>query len=209
MKIHELMSRKKELDESEAQFLNEKKIFDTRIEEFSQWRYKLEQLEMEIEKRRQELNRQDQVFFKEMQPLSLETQLVEQENNDRDAPDTPDYHQILDKIPQSAVIVQRGILKQINTSFAELIGYPVHEIMEKNFFDFIADEGLAEIEKYYLHRLKGVSITSYKTVISTKENDKVYVEVSVKPTSYNGEKAEIAIITGLETKKQGEQKKID
>lgn len=201
MKTRELENRKKELDTFEAQFQNEKKIFDTRIEEFNHWRDKLEQLEMEIEKRRQELMKQDQIFFEETQPVSLETQSVESEIVDSTVPETPDYHQILDKIPQSAAIVQRGILKQVNTSFAELIGYSMHEIMEKNFFDFVAVEGLAEIEKYYLNRLKGESITSYKTVFSTKENEKVFVEVTVKPTIYNGEKAEIAIITGLETQK--------
>jgi PAS domain S-box-containing protein len=201
MKIRELENRKKELDTFEAQFQNEKKIFDTRIEEFNHWRDKLEHLEMEIEKRRQELMKQDQIFFKETQPVSLEKQSVEPEIVDSTVPATPDYHQILDKIPQSAAIVQRGILKQVNTSFAELIGYSMHEIMEKNFFDFVAVEGLAEIEKYYLNRLKGESITSYKTIFSTKENEKVLVEVTVKPTIYNGEKAEIAIITGLETQK--------
>jgi PAS domain S-box-containing protein len=206
MKIHELENRKKELETAEAQFLNEKKIFDTRIQEFSNWRDKLEQLEMEIEKRRQELMKQDQLFITETPPVPLEDHPVQPEGVESSSSEMPEYYQSLDNIPQSAAIVQRGILKQINTSFAELIGYPMQEIMERNFFDFIAVEGLAEIERYYLHRLKGESITSYKTVFSTKENQKVFVEVTVKPTIYNGEKAEIAIITGLDSKKHEEQK---
>jgi len=197
MKIHQLECRKKELDDFEAQLLKERKTFNARIEEFCQWRDKLEQLEMEIEKRRQELMKEDLVFLGQTSPGSHEVVPVEPEIVEIAVSEKPDYHQILDKIPQSAVIVQRGILKQINTSFAEMIGYPMQEIVEKNFFDFIATEGLAEVERYYLNRLKGEGATAYKTVFSTKENEKVFVEVSVKPTIYNGKKGEIIIITNL------------
>jgi hypothetical protein len=63
--------------------------------------------------------------------------------------------------------------------------------------DLIAQDGLADIEKYYLERLKGEDITVYRTVFSTKDNNKIAVEVNIKQTLYNGEKAEIAIITNL------------
>lgn len=201
-KIQECDHRQKDLEAFEAQLLQEKKIFDSRIEEFLQWRDKLEQLEMEIEKRRQELLTQDMVMVGQDSPISPEVITHESKVIDVVASESPNFQQILDGIPQSAAIVQRGILKQINTTFAELIGYPVNEIVEKNFFDFIAVDGLAGVEKYYLNRLKGESISSYTTVFSTKENEKVFVEVTVKPTIYNGEKAEIAIMTILESQKQ-------
>jgi hypothetical protein len=73
------------------------------------------------------------------------------------------------------------------------------EIVEKSYFDFIALEGLADVEKYYLDRLKGDSVSVYRTVFSTKDDIKIPVEVSIKQTIYNGEKAEIAIITCLES----------
>lgn len=201
-KIQECEHRQKDLEAFEAQLIQEKKIFDSRIEEFCQWRDKLEQLEMEIEKRRQELLKQDVVMVRQDSPISPGVITDESKVTNVVALESPDFQQILDGIPQSAAIVQRGILKQINTTFAELIGYPVNEIVEKNFFDFIADDGLEGVEKYYLNRLKGESISSYTTVFSTKQNEKVIVEVTVKPTIYNGEKAEIAIMTLLESQKQ-------
>lgn len=201
-KIQECDHRQKDLEAFEVQLIQEKKIFDSRIEEFCQWRDKLEQLEMEIEKRRQELLKQDVVMVMQDSPISPEVITDESKVIDVVASESPNFQQILDGIPQSAAIVQRGILKQINTTFAELIGYPVNEIVEKNFFDFIAVDGLAGVEKYYLNRLKGESTSSYTTVFSTKENEKVFVEVTVKPTIYNGEKAEIAIMTILELQKQ-------
>jgi PAS domain S-box-containing protein len=101
-------------------------------------------------------------------------------------------------VPQSAVIVQRSILKQINSSFAELIGFETDEILNKSLFDFIAPEGLADIEKYYLSRLKGRDISKYETIFRDKNNKKILVEVNLKPTTYNGEKAEIAVIAEME-----------
>jgi hypothetical protein len=70
--------------------------------------------------------------------------------------------------------------------------------VEKSFFDFIALDGFADVEKYYLDRLKGESVSTYKTVFSTKDNNKIPVEVNIRQIMYNGEKAEIAIITCLE-----------
>lgn len=201
-KNQECDRRQKELEAFEAQLLQEKKIFDSRIEEFRQWRDKLEQLEIEIEKRRQELLEQDLIMIKQDPPVSPEIITDESKVTDVVASEAPNFQQILDDIPQSAAIVQRGILKQINTTFAELIGYPVNEIVEKNFFDFIADDGLEGVEKYYLNRLKGENTSSYTTVFSTKQNEKVSVEVTVKTTIYNGEKAEIAVMTILESQKQ-------
>jgi PAS domain S-box-containing protein len=206
LKIHQIDYRKKELDNFEAQLLKERKTFNARVEEFCQWRDKLEQLEMEIEKRRQELMKQDFNFLKRTLLGSQGEISIEPEITEVAIAETPDYHPVLDKIPQSAAIVQRGILKQINNSFAEMIGYPLHEIVDKNFFDFVAIEGLVEVERYYLNRLKGENVTAYKTVFSTKENEKVFVEVSIKPTIYKGEKAEIAIITNLEKQEHHEPK---
>jgi len=114
--------------------------------------------------------------------------------------ETIEHHNVLDKTVQCAAIIQRGILKQINDSFAELIGFETDEIMNKSLFDFIAPEGLADLEKYYLNRLKGSDSYTYGTVFSTKDNGKILVEVSIKPTTYEGKKAEIAIIKELENK---------
>jgi len=190
--------RTSQLDAFEAQLMKERKTFNARVEEFSRWREKLELLESAIEKRRQELMKEEDVLLERapattQEPISTKPEIVKST-----VPATSNYHELLDKIPQSAAIVQRGILKQINSSFVSLLGYAMDEIVEKSFFDFIALEGLADVEKYYLDRLKGENVFAYKTVFSTKDNNKISVEVSIKQTIYNGEKAEIAIITCLD-----------
>jgi len=190
--------RTNQLDAFEAQLMKERKTFNARVEEFSRWREKLELLESAIEKRRQELMKQEDVLLERtpattQEPISTRPEIVKST-----VPVTSNYHELFDKIPQSAAIVQRGILKQINSSFVSLLGYAMDEVVEKSFFDFIALEGLAGVEKYYLDRLKGENVSAYKTVFSTKDNNKISVEISIKQTIYNGEKAEIAIITCLD-----------
>jgi PAS domain S-box-containing protein len=194
LKKQQVEVRTNQLEAFEAQFMNERKTFDARVDEFSRWREKLELLESAIEKRRQELIKQENIFLERTPVMTQELISKKPELVKSSEPVTSNYHELLDKIPQSAAIVQRGILKQINSSFVSMLGYPMDEVVEKSFFDFIALEGLADVEKYYLDRLKGENVTAYKTVFSTKDNNKISVEISIKQTIYNGEKAEIAII---------------
>ena len=200
LKTQRVELRMKELESFETRLMNEKDIFHARVEEFSRWQEKLMALESEIEKRRQELMKQENFVLEKrtshpVYPRTDPTSSELQQSTESELSSCTD--ETLDKIPQSAAIIQRGILKQINTPFLELLGYTMDEIVEKSYFDFIALEGLADVEKYYLGRLKGDSVSVYRTVFSTKENTKIPVEVSIKQTIYNREKAEIAIITCL------------
>jgi PAS domain S-box-containing protein len=193
--------RLKQLESFESRLMKEKDLLHTRVQEFSKWQEKLMTLESEIEKRRQEIMKQENLLLEKRSHPSSFQPLASRKDTKRDVetglPACDD--ETLEKIPQSAAIIQRGILKQINTAFLELLGYPPEEIVEKSYFDFIALEGLADVEKYYLERLKGDSISVYRTVFSAKDNRKIPVEVSIKQTIYNGEKAEIAIVTSLNT----------
>ena len=202
LKKQQVELRIKELEAFEAQLMKEQDIFNARVEEFSRWRDKLMLLESAIETRRQELMKQEDFVLVERtkSPETQETLVPEPASQKRTGPAIPHYDdETLDKIPESAAIIQRGILKQINSPFLELVGYTTDDIVEKSFFDFIALEGLADVEKYYLDRLKGDSVTVYKTVFSTKDDKKIPVKVNIRQTIYNGEKAEIVIITCLGT----------
>ncbi|UCF12601.1 MAG: PAS domain S-box protein [Thermoplasmatales archaeon] len=204
-----LVEHQKELDLLEAQLLKDKKNLDKRLAELSNWKEKLLNLESEIEKRRTDLIEQEAAFRENLisftdnklnsdfNPLSTKDSPTTEENIVKD-----DHHDIFDKIPECAVIVQRGILKQVNHPFVELLGYDINEVIGKSLFDFFTPDSCLEIEKYYLDRLKGVSSSGYKAVFLTKDNNKLAVEVSTRPTIFNGEKAEIAVFNkGASTKK--------
>lgn len=194
----QLDARSRQLDAMQSRLLKDQHMVATRVEEFSKWRQKLEQLEVAIESRRQELIRQEAMVLQKSSPLKTQ-RLVQSESDPLNTSPVkvPQNDETLDKIPTSAAIIQRGVLKQTNSLFLDLLGYTMEEILDKSFFDFIALEGLADVEKYYLDRLKGDNVSMYKTIFMTKDNTRVSAEVNIKQTIYNGEKAEIAIISPM------------
>ena len=199
----ELEKKESEIKKIQKKVLMDRKNLDKKIAKFSDWKEKLICLESEIEKRRKNLVEQEEAFrdyfvSKDETPLEL---LDEKQIDVKSS----GHHDILDKIPESAVVIQRGILKQINSNFASMMGFSPEELIDRSLFDFIAPEGLNDIENYYLSRLKGTSPDSYITTFLTKENNTLQVQVNIKPTIFNGEKAEIAIINNLQNNEEEKQ----
>ena len=189
-----------------TQLVKERKYYDTRIEEIFKQSEKLEKLEWEIERRREALVNQE-IMFRDRVLYAKESFSIAADSKakgdglvfDKDSMgETNSLHEILEKIPRSIAIVQRGIVKQINQSFAMLLGYEVDEIIDKNLFDFVAPDGIADIKKYYVDRLKGSNVSTYETVFLTKDNNKIVVEVNINPTTYNNKKADIFVFNALE-----------
>jgi len=173
----------------------------TRLEEIERKVKKLSKLEEEIEKRRRNLVEKEKSFREQLVSSthresyrSLFTgtsdKTIYSDEKDKEG---KEYCKILDEISECAAIIQRGTLKQINSSFAELIGYKIEEIVERSLLDFVVPEGLTGIKKHHLDKLRGASRSSYETVFLTKENNKVTVEISTKLTSFNGKKAEFSV----------------
>jgi PAS domain S-box-containing protein len=192
--IKELEEKRILLEERETQLINEKRNIMEQRNEFYKWREKLELLENELYKREEELkNKEEEVLNKDTSTESIK------ETSPRPQPtvttkDIVNNEDFLNTISESAVVLKRGILKQINEPFLKLLGYDNNEIIEKSIFNFIAPEGFQGAESYYLSRIKGENITTYETIFLTKNSDKITVEISNRPTTFNGEKAEIAII---------------
>jgi PAS domain S-box-containing protein len=99
-------------------------------------------------------------------------------------------HLIIDERNGIVAVVQRGIFKEISNSFADFLGYERTELLQKNFFVFIAPHGFEDARKYYLNRLKGVTANSFRTVLLTKAQTELLVEITVTPTIYKGDQAE-------------------
>jgi PAS domain S-box-containing protein len=196
-KVQELDEREKLLNSLESKLVNEKREFNDKISELRVWREKLQSLEDDIENRERELLNRESLLAKHPSDLS-DTTVLEGKKTVQEVEEYPDLFDIQD----SAVVIQRGILKQVNNHFADLIGYAVDEIVEKSLFDFIVPEGFFEVEKFYLNRLTGEDVSVYETVLLSKDNSKVYVEISTKPTFFKGEKAELAVVKKIEKKKQ-------
>lgn len=192
--MQQLDERERLLNKREADITNDKKSINERRNTFIKWREQLEMLETEIAARWKEVIREEKL-------LEERISAIQEASTGEIAVSDVDRSDLIDKLEECAVVVQRGVLKQVNDSFAVLLGYDVEEIKDKSLFDFILPEGLSGIEEYYFNRLKGENVSYFKTVFLTKDNEKISVEVNTKPTFIDGEKAEIAIF-----KKQEEEK---
>lgn len=200
--MRELEDKRTLLDEREAQLINEKRSINERRKEFVTWREKLELLEDEIKKREDGLSNKEkelkQAIFsgsdRPLQPNSIVT-----------TEDIVDYPDFINNISESAIIIQRGIFKQVNEPFMKLIGYTSEELIDKSVFDFVAPEGFQGVGSYYLNRIKGENVSKYETVLLTKDDYKLVVELSNRPTMFNGQKAEIAIVREIKKEKINEK----
>jgi PAS domain S-box-containing protein len=194
--MKELNEREEYLNDLEENLKNDKNKINEQANEFKKWRKKLESLEVEIENRKNDILSKEEFIKDEIESTKDLTVDVKVEEK------VVTYHDLLDKIPDSAIVIHRGILKQVNDSFADLIGYNVDEILNKSLFDFIIPEELTDVKDYYINRLMGVDVSTFETTLLTKENDKVSVEINTKPTDFNGKKAEIAVIKKIKSKKE-------
>lgn len=103
-------------------------------------------------------------------------------------------HLVIDELNDIAAVVQRGIFKEVSNSFAGFLGYERTELLQKNFFIFIAPRGYDDARKYYLNRLKGITSNSFRTILLTKANTEMLVEITVTSTIYKGDSAEFLSI---------------
>jgi PAS domain S-box-containing protein len=186
--MQELDEREKRLNRLEKRLENEKQTVNERKNEFIRWREKLEELESNIESRIKWVENKE----KALEKISLEPASTHDLKIKVDSLEESDKIMI-NELDDCAAIIQRGVLKQVNSSFASLIGYKSDEIVDKSIFDFIDSSGLSGIEQYYFNRLKGDDVSGFETVILTTDNVKINVEVDTKPTFFNGEKAEIVV----------------
>ncbi len=103
-------------------------------------------------------------------------------------------HLIIDEMDHIVAVVQRGIFRDISRAFADFLGYERTELLQKNFFIFIAPSGFDDARRYYLNRLKGLATNSFRTVLLTKSHTEVPVEITMAPTVYKGDSAEFISI---------------
>lgn len=107
-------------------------------------------------------------------------------------------HLVVDEMNKVVAVIQRGVFKEISNSFAGFLGYERTELLQKNFFVFVAPRGFEDARKYYLNRLKGVSSNSFRTILLTKEKAEILVEITVTPTIYKGDLAEFLCVTRVQ-----------
>ena len=172
----------------------------TMLEDLERKTVRIEKLENDIEERRRNLVNPEKMFINRVIPYieSKEKIQIDEKNLVRNIPredkiilkEKIENHLIIDEINDIVAVVQRGIFKEISNSFADFLGYERTELLQKNFFVFIAPRGFEDARKYYLNRLKGVTSNSFRTVLLNKAHTELLVEITMTPTIYKGDSAE-------------------
>ncbi len=176
------------------------------IEKLEEKTKKIDQLVKEIEERRKRLV-EDEILFRKYLIYNLDrrnnVKSIDFNNNlTFKTKEEINYQKtMLDDFIGCAAILKRGILKQVNSSFAELLGYNIEDLINKSLFDFVSPEGFSGIKKYYFDRLKGKSNSSFETIFKTKNDNKLPVEVTIKPKYFNSDRFEIAVVRSLKSVK--------
>ncbi len=180
------------------------------LEDLERKTLRIEKLENNIEERRRNLVDQEKMLTYDV--TSYLKLMERMENKSKDiTTEVPSVDKIfiegkvvdrlvIEKTTECAAIIQKGVLKEINHSFANFLGYEINEIINKNLFVFFTPEGLEAVKKYCLSRLRGVASNSYKTVFVTKNYGEIPVEITVKPTIYKGEAGEFLVIKEIKNK---------
>ena len=101
---------------------------------------------------------------------------------------------MLDDFLGSAIIVKRGVLKQVSQQFVELLGYDSNTLLERNLVELIAPECTLDFEKDFSNYLSKTSVTSFKTALSTKYNKKIHVEFIIKPSIYDKKTVDLILV---------------
>jgi PAS domain S-box-containing protein len=194
----ELDQREKHLNKLEVKLEKDKQKITEQKKDLIKWRKKLEKLESEIESRIKWVENKEKAIenyiAKNAEENSVKSKLSDEILEEYQSG-------TINKIDDCAAVVQRGVLKEVNSTLVELLGYKVSEIVEKSIFDFITPEGFSGIEKYYFKRLKGENVSVYDTILLTKDNVEVSIKVNTKPTIFNGEKAELIVFKKLNIQK--------
>jgi PAS domain-containing protein len=126
-------------------------------------------------------------------------QSINQELPESQSLEPDQYDTLLKSVPESAVIVSRGIVKGVNHLFIDLIGKPAVDIIDHNFIDFIAPEGLQKYKLHCLQRLGGESSISFPIVLKTKKNEKMTKQVKINKIYPNDEEIEMLIFQEIAT----------
>ncbi|MBU0497437.1 MAG: PAS domain S-box protein [Candidatus Thermoplasmatota archaeon] len=192
LQLHNIEQKAFELNEKEKQLNIQSTNIEKKISDLKLWKEKLVELELEIQKR------EDQLLDNEWNQQSeisehLKTKTLGSTSNIS----SPLFIQInqeqLYDQNNCAAVLQRGIFKDINPKLTEILGFSYQDLVEKSFYDLIAPEGLADIEQFHLNRLKGKTESTYSTIVFDKDNNKIVVEIEMTPILYNQQKAELAI----------------
>jgi len=117
------------------------------------------------------------------------------------------YSKLVESSQDGIVIHQDGIIKYINSSGLEVLGYSEDELIEHNMLDFIAPDFKALVAQRAMDRAAGKDLPNvYEMELIRKDGSYLPVEVSVNMTDYMGVPSTLAFVRDITERKIAEEK---
>ena len=117
------------------------------------------------------------------------------------------YRTLVERANDAIAIVQDGVLKYVNPRFAELSGYSPEELLDIPFVRFVHVEDIGIVEENYRLRIAGgKNPGTYEARLLHKDGRTVYVEISGNWISFQGKRADYAVIHDISERKRMQQK---
>jgi PAS domain S-box-containing protein len=109
-------------------------------------------------------------------------------------------------IPAGILLVQQGIIVDINRGSLEHLGYSPEEVIGRSFLDFVHPELKKDMKDLHNKRISGKRVPSqYETDLVTKDGERIPCEARVKRIRFNGRRAFLVNVTLLEKRKKRER----
>ena len=116
------------------------------------------------------------------------------------------YRNLVERANDGIAIIQDSIIKYVNPGLAQMLGYSVDELTNKEFSKFVVPEELPNVAKRYEQRMKGEKIIPvYETKAYNKKGSIVDVELNAGLIHYDGRPADLVIVRDIVERKRAEE----
>ena len=116
---------------------------------------------------------------------------------------------LLEKVPGGLVLIQEGRVALINANALGQLGYSEEEALGRDFLDFVHPDVVEQVRGLHRKRISGKSVPNhYETYMRTKAGETIFCEVRIKKVRYQGRRAFLVHIIGLDKQKEKETEKI-
>jgi len=108
------------------------------------------------------------------------------------------YSALVEQANDGIMISQDGVFKFVNKKLADMLGYPVSDLIGMPIEHSMADDDILELTRHYQNRISGdVSKAIYQGRLKARDGHSVIVEFNAIAIDYEGRKASLSFVRDM------------